>query len=280
MDVRNEMQIDTAAVRGALTAFIRDELRRSGYQRAVLGVSGGIDSAVVCYLAAEALGPQNVLALTLPYASSSSASLADALAVIAAIGVRHEHVEITPMVDPLFAALPDMDRRRKGNAMARMRMIVWYDRSESFCGLVMGTGNKTEILLGYSTLHGDSACALAPIGDLYKTQVRQLAADLSVPETVRLKPPTADLWPGQTDEGELGLTNVEADSILYLLFERALAPEEVVGMGFARQQVRRVCDLVRRSQYKRCLTPIAKVSAHTVGQEIAAGRDACFWPDW
>jgi NAD+ synthase len=267
-------------VRRTLSAFIRSELEKSGYRKAVLGLSGGIDSAVVCYLAAQALGPENVLALTLPYATSTPNSLGDALTVIANLGVQHQNVEITPMVEPLFAALPDMDQRRRGNAMARMRMIVWYDRSEAFGGLVLGTGNKTEILLGYSTIHGDSACALAPIGDLYKTQVRQLAAALGVPESIRQKAPSADLWPGQTDEGELGLSYLEADSILFLLFDRGLSPTKVIAAGFASQQVQRVCSLVQHSQYKRCLPPVGKVSACTVGCELPSQHDVSFWPSF
>ncbi|MGQ9555927.1 MAG: NAD+ synthase [Anaerolineae bacterium] len=278
MDVLSELKIDPDSVRRTLTAFIRDELARVGFRKAVLGLSGGIDSAVVCYLAAEALGPENVLALTLPYATSTPNSLADALTVIAELGVQHQNVEITPMVDPLFAALPDMDKRRRGNAIARMRMIIWYDRSEAFGGLVLGTGNKTEILLGYSTIHGDSACAIVPIGDLYKTQVRQLATALGVPEPIRCKVPSADLWPGQTDEGELGLTYEVADCILYLLFDRGLSPAEVVAAGFSRQQVERVCSLVQRSQYKRCLPPVGKVSSCTVGREIPSQHDAIYWP--
>lgn len=274
-----DLAIDCDWARQEIVGFIRGTLAKAGFSRAVLGVSGGIDSALVCYLAAEALGPSNVLALTMPYASSSAESYADAMAVISATGVAHQHVEITPMVEPLFAALPDMDRRRKGNAMARMRMIVLYDRSEAFQGLVLGTGNKTEVLLGYSTLHGDAACALAPIGDLYKTQVRQLAAALGIPERIRQKPPTADLWPGQTDEGELGLTYELADQILFSLFERGLSPQEVVADGYPEEQVRRVTTLVRRSQYKRCLPPIAKISRCTVGYEILPSP-AGLWPGW
>lgn len=280
MIVESDLSIDSARVRETIGGFIVAELAHAGFSRAVLGLSGGIDSAVVCYLAAEALGAANVLAITMPYASSSPASLADALAIVADTGVQHQHLAITAIVDPLFAALPDMDRRRKGNAMARARMIVLYDRSEAFGGLVLGTGNKTEALLGYSTLYGDSACALAPIADLYKTQVRQLAEALNVPESVRVKPPTADLWPGQTDEGELGLTYAEADAILHALFEQGRSPEEVVAAGHHEEQVSRICRLVRRSRYKRCLPPVAKVSSHTIGAEIAACRDAALWPGW
>lgn len=279
MDAIAALRIDADATRHRIVAFIREELAAAGFERAVLGLSGGIDSALVCYLAAEALGPENVLAVTMPYSSSSPQSLADALAVVAAKGVQRQHFEITAMVDPLFAAFPDIDRRRRGNAMARARMIVLYDRSESFHGLVLGTGNKTELLLGYSTLHGDSACALAPIADLYKTQVRQLAESTGVPDSIRLKPPTADLWPGQTDEGEIGVSYAEADSILHLLFERGQTPADVVAAGHTAEKVERICSMVRRSQYKRCLPPIARVSTCTVGTEIPADRHHRFWTE-
>ncbi|MHB0876599.1 MAG: NAD+ synthase [Anaerolineae bacterium] len=279
MESTADLRLDVEATRRTIVAFIHEQLSAAGFRRAVLGLSGGIDSALVCYLAAEALGADNVLAVTMPYASSSPQSLDDALQVVAATGVRRQHFEITPVVEPLFAALPDMDRRRRGNAMARARMIVLYDHSEAFQGLVLGTGNKTEVLLGYSTLHGDSACAIAPIADLYKTQVRQLAAAVGVPESVRLKPPTADLWPGQTDEGEIGLSYAEADAILYLLFERGLAPQEVVARGHAEAKVQRVRTMVQRSQYKRCPAPIARVSACCVGAEIPTARTHHFWPD-
>lgn len=261
MDRCTELSLNPSAVRTRLCRFIRRGCASAGRRRAVLGLSGGLDSAVVCYLAAEALGPENVLAVTMPYATSSPASLADALEVVARTGVQRQHVDITPFVDPLFAALPDMDRRRKGNAMARARMIVLYDRSEAFQGLVLGTGNKTEILLGYSTLYGDSACALAPIGDLYKTQVRQLAAALNVPESILAKPPTADLWPGQTDEDDLGLTYAEADAILHLLFDARLSPAQVQNRGYREEAVRRVCDLVRKNRFKRRLPRVARIGA-------------------
>ncbi|HEX9017728.1 MAG TPA: NAD+ synthase, partial [Anaerolineaceae bacterium] len=196
------LTIHTELARKILTGFIRTEITRIGFSRAVINLSGGIDSALSCYLAAEALGAQNVLAIRLPYRTSSADSLEDAQKVIDATGVQSVTLEITDMVDPLFAKLPDMDNMRKGNIMARERMIILYDQSVAFKGLAVGTGNKTEILLGYTTLFGDAANALNPIGDLYKTQVRQLSRDIGVPESIISKAPSADLWIGQTDEGE------------------------------------------------------------------------------
>ncbi len=266
-------RIDAELVRKILVPFIRQEITRAGLTRAVVGLSGGLDSAVSCMLSAEALGPQNVLALMMPHRTSSPDSLDDARRVIEQTGVRHDTVEITAMVDPLFERFPDADARRRGNAMARERMILLYDQSAAFGGLVVGTGNKTEILLGYTTLYGDAACAINPLGDLYKTQVRELARALSVPEAIQQKPPSADLWKGQTDESELGYTYAEVDRLLYLLVDERYSPEECVAAGFAAKFVRSVTDRVRRNQFKRVLPPIAKLSNRTVGYDFLYLRD-------
>jgi NAD+ synthase len=268
-----DLTIDTDLVRGILTGFIRSEITRMGFSRAVINLSGGIDSALSCYLAAEALGAQNVLALRLPYQSSSPESLLHAQLVIDALGVQSLTVPITAMADPLIAQFPDMSPVRKGNIMARLRMIVLYDQTVAFNGLAVGTGNKTEILLGYTTLYGDSACAINPIGDLYKTQVRQLSRALGVPEVICAKPPTADLWAGQTDEGELGYTYADADQLLYLLVDQRYTPEECVEAGFAEAFVRSVVERVRRNQFKRVLPPIAKLTHRTVGYDFLYLRD-------
>jgi NAD+ synthase len=271
MDI--DLNINTDLARRILTGFIHKEITRHGFSRAVFGLSGGIDSAVCCYLAAEALGPENVLALRLPYKSSSPNSLEHAQLVIDATGVQTKTIEITGMVDPLFEQIPDMDQVRRGNVMARARMIAWYDQSVSFNALVLGTGNKTEILLGYTTLYGDAACALNPNGDLYKTQLRQLARDLGVPQPILEKAPSADLWLGQTDEGELGFTYEEADKLLYLLVDRRYTAEECVAAGFKRAFVEGVIERVRRNHFKRMMPPIAKVSNRTVGYDFLYLRD-------
>ncbi|NMC52548.1 MAG: NAD+ synthase [Chloroflexi bacterium] len=269
----SNLEINAELARQILTGFVRSEITRTGFTRAVLGLSGGIDSALSCYLAAEALGPKNVLAVRMPYRASSADSLEDAQRVIDATGVQSMTVEITEMVDPLFAKFPDITNQRKGNIMARERMIILYDQSESFKGLVVGTGNKTEILLGYSTLFGDSACALNPIGDLYKTQVRQLSRHLGIPGSVIDKAPSADLWAGQTDEGELGYTYAEVDQLLYLLIDERYTPQECVEAGFAEGFVRSVVERVRRNQFKRVLPPIAKLSNRTIGYDFLYLRD-------
>lgn len=268
-----DLTINTDLTRRILTGFIRSEITRMGFSRAVIGLSGGIDSAVSCFLAAEALGGENVLAVRMPYRTSSPDSLEDAQRVIEATGVQSLTVEITPMVEPLFQRFPEMDNMRRGNIMARQRMIILYDQSAAFGGLVVGTGNKTEILLGYTTLYGDSACALNPIGDLYKTQLRQLAEALGVPESIRRKAPSADLWAGQTDEGELGYTYAEVDRLLYLLVDQRYTPQECVEAGFEPSFVHRVVERMRRNQFKRILPPIAKLSNRTIGYDFLYLRD-------
>src|SRR5690606_26315303 len=212
-----DLTINTDLARQILTGFIHSEITRVGLSRAVIGLSGGLDSALSCFLAVEALGPENVLAVRMPYRTSSPQSLEHAQLVIDQLGVQSITVDITPMVEPLFERFPDVSPHRRGNVMARERMIILYDQSEAFGGLVVGTGNKTEILLGYTTLYGDSASALNPLGDLYKTQVRQLARAVGVPEVIIEKAPSADLIIGQTDEGDLGYTYAEVDKLLYLL---------------------------------------------------------------
>ena len=271
--MENELGIDTGLVRKILTEFIHSEITRAGFSRAVVALSGGIDSAVSCALAAEALGPQNLLALRLPYKTSSTDSLEHAQMLIDQFGCASATIPITGMVDALIEQTPDMSDMRKGNVMARARMIVAYDQSEAFKGLVVGTGNKTEILLGYTTLYGDSACALNPIGDLYKTQVRQLARALHIPDVIIAKAPSADLWAGQTDEGELGFSYENVDKLLYLLVDQRYRPEECIEAGFEEEFVREVVERVRKNQFKRGLPPIAKLSNRTVGYDFLYLRD-------
>jgi len=269
----NDLRINTDLARTILSGFIRSEIGRAGYSKAVLGISGGIDSALACYLASEALGPENVLALRNPYKTSSPESLEHAQLVIDATGVQAKTIEITGMVDALAEQIPEMGKMRLGNAMARARMIVCYDQSVDFGGLVLGTGNKTEILLGYSTIYGDAAHALNPNGDLYKTQVRQLAKAMGLPKIILDKAPSADLWLGQTDEGELGLTYEEVDKLLFLLVDQRYTPEECVAAGFKRAYVDTVLERVRRNHFKRLMPPIAKLSNRSVGHDFLYPRD-------
>ena len=268
-----DLTINPDLTRTILVGFIRSEITRAGFSRAVINLSGGVDSAVSCFLAAEALGPQNVLALRLPYRSSSPDSLAHAQLVIDQLGVQSLTFEITAMVEPLFERFPEASALRRGNAMARARMIALYDQSEAFNGLAVGTGNKTEILLGYTTLYGDSACAINPLGDLYKTQLRQLARGLGVPDAIVDKAPSADLWAGQTDEDELGFTYEQVDRLLYLLVDQRYSPQDCIAAGFAEDFVRQVVRRVQRSQFKRLLPPVAKLTNRTVGYDFLYLRD-------
>jgi NAD+ synthase len=276
-----ELVIDTSVARKVIDEFIRSQLRQAGFDRCVLGLSGGIDSALVAFLVAEAIGPERLLAVRMPYRTSSSASLTDAAAVIEALGCPAELVEISPMVDVFFgpgsagpgsAGDTEASPIRRGNFMARMRMSVLYDRSVTFGGLVVGTGNKTESLIGYTTLFGDSACAFNPIGDLYKSQVRQLALAMGVPTSILTKAPSADLWPDQTDEDEGGFNYAELDRILYWRIDRRRSPEEVVAMGFSRATVERVDSLVARSEFKRQMPPVAKLGPRTAGVDYLYPR--------
>ncbi len=273
MEKMDDLKINTDLARQILTGFLHTEITRTGFARGVLGLSGGLDSALSCFLAAEALGPENVLAVRMPYRTSSQESLDHAQLVIDATGVQSLDLPITDMAEPLLRRFPDMSNVRRGNIMARMRMICLFDQSAAFNGLVIGTGNKTEILLGYSTIYGDAACALNPLGDLYKCQVRQLARAMGVPDVIVSKPPTADLWAGQTDEGELGFTYDDADRLLYLLIDQRYTPADAVDAGFKKAFVDLVVERVRRNQFKRVLPPIAKLSQRTVGYDFLYLRD-------
>jgi NAD+ synthase len=265
--------IDAAQAVEVITGFIRSQLAQTGFTRLVVGLSGGVDSATTAFMAARAAGPDNLLAVRMPYRTSSAESEADALAVVDALGCQTELVDISPMVDPMLALVGDPEQSpagdvlnvRRGNVMARQRMIVLYDRSAAFDALVIGTSNKTEALLGYGTLHGDMAAALQPIGDLYKSQLRAVAECLGVPQRILDKPPSADLWPGQTDEGELGAGYHELDRILYALVDRRWTKDRCVRAGLDASLVERIARMVARTEYKRQLAPAAKVSLRTPG---------------
>lgn len=260
-------------VRELLTGFLRDESRNAGFERAVVGVSGGVDSAVAVTLAAEALGKDNVLGLLLPSSSSSPSSGRDAAALLAGLGVRSETVEITPMVEAFLRSVPDADRLRKGNLMARSRMIVLFDRSARDRAIVVGTSNKTEILLGYGTLYGDTACGINPLGDLYKTQIWDLARALGVPRAIIDKKPSADLWEGQSDEEELGFSYTLVDRLLFRMVDERRTDDELATLGFEEHFVTKVRERIRVNQFKRRPPLIAKVSARTVNVDFRYPRD-------
>lgn len=244
-------------VRARCRDFLQRELAASGRAGLVVGLSGGIDSAVAAALAVEALGPARVRGYMLPYATSSAASIADAQAVADCLGLAVERVDITPMAGPFLADIPAAERVRRGNVMARCRMIVLYDRSAGHDALVLGTGNRTEGLLGYTTMYGDNACGLNPLGQLYKTEVRLLAASFGLPESVRTKAPSADLWAGQSDEDELGVTYAEVDGLLHHLVDEGLGARQLASLGYAPALVARIAARVGAMAFKRRLPPVA-----------------------
>jgi len=274
IDVMNlDLTINTDVARQILTGFIKSEVSRVGFSHVVINLSGGLDSALSCALIAEALGPENVMALRLPYRTSSQDSLEHAQLMIDKFKVQSKTIDISGIVDPLIEEDPQMSNTRKGNIMARVRMIALYDQSEVFKGLPIGTSNKTEILLGYTTMWGDMASALNPIGDLYKTQVRQLSRAMDIPAVIIDKPPSADLWVGQTDENELGFTYEQVDRLLFLFVDQRYNAQECIEEGFDKNFVNSVIARTRRYQYKRMMPPIAKLSNRTVGYDFLYLRD-------
>ncbi len=268
-----ELHLDYAIVEDILKAFLLNEIRKFGFNSIVLGLSGGIDSAVVCELAVRALGPDNVLALKMPYASSSPDSLEHAELMIRKLGIRAEEVSITPVVDAFFSTVPSGQLLRRGNIMARTRMVFLYDVSARDGRLVAGTSNKTELLLGYGTMFGDMASAVNPIGDLYKTQIRGLARHLGIPEELIVKAPSADLWEGQSDEDDLGFSYEAVDLLLFMMLEKRMDKQAVLNEGIPEPFYDRVRKMVVRNQYKRMMPVIAKISGRTPGIDFRYARD-------
>jgi NAD+ synthase len=267
--------------------FIKSEVLKAGLKSVVLGLSGGIDSAASCFLAVSALGKDNVTALIMPYESSSKSSIEDALKVVNTLGIKYYVSDISNQINEYFKNETDETKRsenadatdgivlklRKGNKMARERMSILYDYSYKLNSLVLGTSNKSELLLGYGTLYGDTASALNPIGDIYKTQIYQLAEHLGIPKTIINKPPSADLWEGQSDESELGFTYKTADDIMYLLIDKMYKPEVVISLGFEENIVNNIYKRIKKSQYKRRMPLIAKVSERTINIDFRYLRD-------
>ena len=268
-----DLHLDYGIVEDILKAFLVNEIRKFGFNSIVLGLSGGIDSAVVCELAVRALGADNVLALMMPYASSSPDSLEHAELMIRKLGIRAEEVPITPVVDAFFSTVPSDQLLRRGNIMARTRMVFLYDVSARDGRLVAGTSNKTELLLGYGTMFGDMASAVNPIGDLYKTQIRGLARHLGIPEELIVKAPSADLWEGQSDEDDLGFSYEAVDLLLFMMLEKRMERGAVLAEGVPPTFYDRVRKMVVRNQYKRMMPVIAKISGRTPGIDFRYARD-------
>jgi NAD+ synthase len=265
--------VNVKLLRRILVGFIHEEVTKVGVSKAVLGLSGGIDSALVAYLAAEALGPENIHACVMPYKTSNPESAAHARLAAEHLGIHCQVIDITPMIDAYFSRFPDADSMRRGNKMARERMTILYDHSAALPALVLGTSNKTELLLGYGTLYGDMASALNPIGDIYKTQVWQLSEEMGVPREIIEKQPSADLWAGQTDEQELGFTYREVDKLLYSMVDLRMSCEELVKVGFAPDFIATVSTRIQNSHFKRRLPVIAKVSNRTIDRDFRYSRD-------
>lgn len=271
--MEKKLALDLNLVENMLVEFLREEAKKVGFNKVVLGLSGGIDSAIVAFLAAKAFGPENVLGILMPYKCSSKESVEHAKLVVEALGIRSKLVEITPMVEPYFQMNPDMDGLRKGNRMARERMCILFDHSAKEKALVLGTSNKTEMLLGYSTQFGDAASAINPIGDLYKTQIWELSRHMGVPKELIDKKPSADLWEGQTDESELGFSYKLADEILYQLIDEYEKKEDIIKKGYPEEIVNKIVHKIKLAQYKRKLPVIAKISKRTIGREFRYPRD-------
>ena len=265
--------INPELVRGILVGFIRNEVRKVGFERVVLGLSGGVDSSLVATLAAEALGAANVLGLIMPYKTSDPKSKSDALQVARQLGIQHREIDINPQIEAYFERFPEADQKRRGNKMARERMTILYDQSWAWRALVIGTSNKTELLLGYGTIYGDMASAINPLGDLYKTQVWQLADAVGVPTAIVQKAPSADLWAGQSDETELGFQYRMIDQLLYYLVERRYSVEELRRLGFDEPFIEDIVRRIRDNQYKRRLPVIAKLSSRTIDRDFRYPRD-------
>ena len=268
------LQLDPALVTRVLEGFVRDEIGKFGINRAVVALSGGIDSALSCTLAVRALGSNSVLAVLMPYRTSNPASRGDAETLVRQLNIASVLIDISPAVDGITDQLHDKPSDlRRGNVMARTRMTALYDQSESFGGLVVGTSNKTELLLGYGTQHGDMASAVNPIGDLYKTQVRALSEALDIPEAILEKAPSADLWEGQSDEDELGFDYELADQMLYLLIDEQFTDDDLVSDGYDSAIVNNVLHRIETSQFKRRLPVIAKLSHRTIDRDFRYPRD-------
>jgi len=273
-EVAARLRLNAPLACDALAHFVRDAVENSRTTGVVVGISGGVDSALAAAVAAQALGTDRVHAFFLPYRESNPHSAVDAAAVAGTLGLPMRTIDITPQVDAYFAnEEPDADRVRRGNKMARERMSVLFDQAKKHDCLVLGTSNKTEILLGYSTVFGDNASSINPNGDLYKCQVWQLAEHLGVPRQVLDKKPSADLWPGQTSEGELGFDYRIADEVLYLWFELGLQPDEIVDRGYPQEVVGHIVRRERQNRFKRRLMLIARLSNSAVNLDREIPRD-------
>ncbi len=266
------MSINPEKTEKIIRNFLTKELSRIGYRKGVVGLSGGLDSATVLFLLTRSIGPENSIAVIMPHKVTSKESVEDAKEIVKLLGVKHHLIDITPMVEAYFEIMPTENETLRGNKMARERMSILYDISAREGALVIGTSNKSELLLGYGTIFGDMASAINPIGDLYKTQVRELARYLGVPKKILKKSPSAELWVGQTDEGELGIKYEEADKIMHELVDEK-RPESEVREKYGKEKVNRIIDKIYKNHFKRLPPQILKLSKRTVGRDFLYSRD-------
>jgi len=262
------MKINCRLVTRILTNFIREESKKAGFERVILGLSGGLDSTVCAHLAVQAMGAEKALALIMPYKNIDAEGIQLAEKVSKILKITYKKIDISPQIDAYYSAFPTDSQLLKGNKMARERMSILYDFSAREKALILGTSNKTELLIGYGTIHGDMACGINPIGDLYKTQLRELGRYLKIPEEILTKKPTAGLWAGQTDEEEIGLKYEELDLILYHLVDLRQSPDELIKAGFEEVKVKKTVELIKKSEFKRKMPPIAKLSNRTIGHDF------------
>jgi len=267
------LKINTESAAGVLEKFLEQEMTKIGIRKAVVGLSGGVDSAVVAALLAKAVGPENVHALIMPYRESSPDSQEHAELLAEKVKINYIVSDISAMVDAFFEDKPEADMLRRGNKMARERMCLLYDYSAEHSALVIGTSNKTELLLGYGTIFGDLASAINPIGDLYKSQIWLLAEYLEVPDVIINKKPSADLWAGQTDEEELGYSYQEIDEMLYYLIDQRYPDELLAEQGYSEKMILDIKSRIQKSQFKRRPPVIAKLSSRTINQDFRYCRD-------
>jgi len=263
-----KLEIDCPLVEKILLNFIKTELHNSGKKKVIIGLSGGLDSSLSTYLAVKALGAKNVITVMLPYGELHKDSLKDGENIIQQLGIKSIKIDIAPMVDAYFSIEGEADKIRRGNKMARERMSILYDQSQKFGALVQGTSNKTELLLGYGTIYGDMACAYNPLGDLYKTQIRQLARYLGINQNIIDRVPTAGLWEDQTDESELGYSYEEIDRLLYYMIDKMSNRQQLLDLGFGESFIDAIAKRVKLSEFKRQMPPIAKISSRTVGWDF------------
>jgi len=267
------LKINAKLVCELLVKFLQLEVHKTGFQKVIFGLSGGIDSAVVAYLCAQAFSPKNVKALIMPYRTSNPENMKHAQTIAKSLKIQYKIHDISKMVDAFFENDKRANVMRMGNKMARERMCLLYDISSIDSSIVIGTSNKTELLLGYGTIFGDLASAINPIGDLYKTQIWQLSRHLGIAEEIIKKPPSADLWSGQTDEEEIGYTYEIIDKLLYYLVDLRYSRDMLIELKFAEEMIDNIQNRIQKSQFKRRPPVIAKLSNRTINQDFRYCRD-------